>query len=425
MSDPEPKIRCPSCGTEEPSTGVYCGNCGALLHSAVNVVNNPTIPSGYGAPNAPPVGVSEEIPFTGYGGPVLHTPIPPSPTPPRSGQNQPTEYSDQVIQYQYGPIPPYPPPPPSRSTPPPEYRPTIPAYPPPPPSRPTPPPEYGPTIPVLPPIGGNSRTSGKWRLWVIVGSIIVVVLGSIVAGAVGFINHSNYVTAQDATATAHAQATGAAVAEATQTVSAMQTATVTANENPYDTGSWHVEFSDALTTPRYWQELKTPNGGDCTFVNSQYYRITELKPGYNYTCEVQGTSTTYTDVTMEVNIDILQGDCGGFVLRDSGTTNIAAYFVYICQNGAYELDKSSNNGNSTAILTGSSPTLSGSLGKSQVVAVTMIGNIINLFVNKNRIFQHSDSTYTQGWIGLVAVDNYAPMTQVAFSNVKVWTPGAA
>ena len=410
MSDPAPKIRCPSCGTEEPSTGVYCGNCGALLQSAVHVVNNATIPSGYGAPNAPPVGVSEEIPFTGYGGPVLHTPIPPLPTPPRSGQNQPTEFSDQVVQYQYGPIPPYPPPPPFGST---------------------PPPEYGPTIPVLTSTGGNSHKSSKWRLWVIVGSIIVVVLGSIVAGAVGFINHNNYVTAQatatahaQATTTAHAQATGTAVAEATQTVSAMQTATVTANENPYDNGSWHVEFSDALTTPRYWQEIKTPNSGDCTFVNSQYYRITELKPGYVYACEVQGTSTTYTDVTMEVNMDILQGDCGGFVLRDSGTTNFAAYFIYICQNGTYELDKASNGG-STAILTGSSPTLSGSLGKNQVVAVTAIGNIITLFVNKTRIFQHADSTYTQGAIGLVVVDNYAPMTRVAFSNVKVWTPGAA
>ncbi len=406
MSDPEPKIRCPSCGTEEPRTGIYCGNCGARLHSAVNVVNNSTIPSGYGAPNAPPVGVSEEIPFTGYGGPVSRTPIPPSPIPPRSGQNQPTEFNDQVIQYYYGQTPPYPPPPPSRSTPPPEYR---------------------PTIPVLTPTGGNSRTSGKWRLWVIVGSIIVVVLGSIAAGAVGFINHNNYVTAQDATATAHAQATGTAVAEATQTVAAMQTATVTANENPYDNGSWHVEFSDALTTPRYWQEIKTPNAGDCTFINSQYYRITELKSGYDYICEVQGTSTNYTDVTMEVTMDILQGDCGGFVLRDSGTTNFAAYLVFICQNGAYELDKTNNtsNGSSTALLTGSSPALSGSLGKRQVVAVTVIGNIITLFVNKQRIFQHADSTYTHGSIGLVVWDQNAPMTQVAFSNAKVWMPVVA
>lgn len=256
------------------------------------------------------------------------------------------------------------------------------------------------------------------------GSILVVVLGSIVAGAV-VINNHNYTVTVQATATAHAQATGAAVAEATQTVSAMQTATVKANENPYDNGSWHVEFSDPLITPRYWQEAKTPNYGDCTFINSQYYRITVPKSNYYYACEVQGTSTSYTDVTMEVNMDILTGDCGGFVLRDSGTTSIAAYFVYICQNGAYELDKSSNNGSATALLTGSSPTLNGSLGKRQVVAVTAIGNIITLFVNKQRIFQHADSTYTQGWIGLVASDNYAPMTQVGFSNVKVWTPGAA
>ncbi len=361
-------------------------------------------------PNAPPVASSEQRPFTGYGGPVSHTPIPLSPTQPRSGQNQPTGLSDQVIQYQYGSTPPYLPPPPSGSNPPPDYR---------------------PTIPVLPPTGGNSRKSSKWRLWVIVGSIIAVVLGSIVAGAVGFISHSNYVTAQatttahaQATTTAHAQATGTAVAEATQTVSAMQTATVTANENPYDNGSWHVEFSDPLIKPSYWRESKAPNSADCTFINSQYYRITELKPGYVYACEVQGTSTDYTDVTMEVNMDILQGDCGGFVLRDSGTTNFAAYFVFICQNGAYEIDTASK-GSFTTILTGSTPTLSGSLGKSQLVAVTLIGNIITLFVNKNRIFQHADSTYTHGSIGLSVWDEYAPMTQVAFSNAKVWTPGAA
>ncbi len=413
MSDPEPKIRCPRCGNQEARTGVYCGNCGAPLHSVVNVVNDSTIPSEYEAPNAPPVASSEQRPFTGYGGPVSHTPIPLSPAQPRSGQTQPTGLSDQVIQYQYGSTPPYPPPPPSGSTPLPDYR---------------------PTIPVPPPTGGNSRKSSKWRLWVIVGSIIVVVLGSIAAGAVGLINHSNYVTVQatatahtQATATAHAQATGTAVAEATQTVAAMQTATAIANQNPYDNGSWHVEFSDALTTPRYWQESKAPNSADCTFINSQYYRITVLKPGIYYPCEVQGTSTNYTDVTMEVTMDILTGDCGGFILRDSGTTNYVGYLVFICQNGAYEIDKINNtsNGSTTALLTGSSPTISGSLGKNQVVAVTAIGNIITLFVNKTRIFQHADSTYTHGSIGLVAWDEYAPMTQVAYSNAKVWTPGAA
>src|SRR5260370_27755403 len=128
--------------------------------------------------------------FTGYGGPVSHTPIPLSPTQPRSGQNQPTGLSDHVIQYQYGSTPPYLPPPPSGSNPPPDYR---------------------PTIPVLPPTGGHIRKSSKWRLWVIVGSIIAVVLGSIVAGAVGFISHSNYLTAQ-ATTTAHAQAPGTSYA---------------------------------------------------------------------------------------------------------------------------------------------------------------------------------------------------------------------
>src|SRR5258708_40056349 len=116
MSDPEPKIRCPRCGNQEARTGVYCGNCGAPLHSVVNVVNDSTIPSEYEAPNAPPVASSEQRPFTGYGGPVSHTPIPLSPTQPRSGQNQPTGLSDQVIQYQYGSTPPYLPPPPAGST---------------------------------------------------------------------------------------------------------------------------------------------------------------------------------------------------------------------------------------------------------------------------------------------------------------------
>src|SRR5258708_3023522 len=124
MADPEPKIRCPRCGNQEARTGVYCGNCGAPLHSVVNVVNDSTIPSEYEAPNAPPVASSEQRPFTGYGGPVSHTPIPLSPTQPRSGQNQPTELSDQVIQYQYASTPPSPPPPPPPSNPPPPPIPT-------------------------------------------------------------------------------------------------------------------------------------------------------------------------------------------------------------------------------------------------------------------------------------------------------------
>ncbi len=61
MSDPEPKIKCPRHGNQEARTGMYCGNCGALLHSVVNIVNDSTIPSEYESPNAPLVASSEQI----------------------------------------------------------------------------------------------------------------------------------------------------------------------------------------------------------------------------------------------------------------------------------------------------------------------------------------------------------------------------
>jgi len=55
-----------------------------------------------------------------------------------------------------------------------------------------------------------------------------------------------------------------------------------------------------------------------------------------------------------------------------------------------------------------------------LIAVVAKGNSITLYVNGQNIGSVSDSTYSQGEIG-VAADDVSNPTEVVFSNAKVWT----
>jgi len=55
-----------------------------------------------------------------------------------------------------------------------------------------------------------------------------------------------------------------------------------------------------------------------------------------------------------------------------------------------------------------------------VVAVVASGSTIDLYVNNQKIDSYSDSSYSQGLIGVFASGVNGP-TEVMFNNAKVWT----
>src|SRR6266704_5543585 len=79
-----------------------------------------------------------------------------------------------------------------------------------------------------------------------------------------------------------------------------------------------------------------------------------------------------------------------------------------------------NNCKFNALRSGSSPAINTGLNQTNLVAVVASGSTIDLHVNNQKIDSYSDSTYSQGLIGVAAADVNNP-TEVVFSDAKVWT----
>ncbi len=85
-------------------------------------------------------------------------------------------------------------------------------------------------------------------------------------------------------------------------------------------------------------------------------------------------------------------------------------FLYVDNNGSHA--RSLIAGNSSAMHTG--------LNQANKLAVIARNANLYFYVNQQYIASVSDSSYGSGQIGLFA-DNHTNPTEVAFSNLQVWT----
>jgi hypothetical protein len=132
----------------------------------------------------------------------------------------------------------------------------------------------------------------------------------------------------------------------------------------------------------------------------------------------------FGELAYQATMNIQQGDCGGLVFRYVDSNNF--FFFEVCQNGTYNLyayisgkqyPLYSNAKFSSAIRQGAN--------QSNVIAVSVQGDTVNMYVNGQSIDTATDntltsSTFNQGQIGLVAEDTTDP-TSVTYTNVLAWT----
>jgi hypothetical protein len=184
-----------------------------------------------------------------------------------------------------------------------------------------------------------------------------------------------------------------------------------------------LTLNDPLTAPKNWTDIHATEGdvGDCTFSNGVYL-ATAPKPGFKVTCPSQ--STTFSDFAFQIDIEILQGDCGGIFFRATPTSGMFYYF-HVCRNGTYtffrydklyvEPQQLVSNTYSTAINKGD---------KTNTIAVVAQEDRLYLYVNGQQVAHVNDPLYSNGQIGVVAADDAGASepTKVVFSNAKVWIP---
>ena len=115
---------------------------------------------------------------------------------------------------------------------------------------------------------------------------------------------------------------------------------------------------------------------------------------------------------------ITQGDCGGIAFRDDSNNNF--YRFTICQYGTYFVDKYMSASSPIALRTSNSSAIRSGLGQQNKIAVVASGSTMTFYVNERQVDQVNDSNYNSGKIALIASPRYSHVTDVAYSNAKLW-----
>ena len=371
-------MNCSACGMQLPAGVTYCPNCGtptpAYYAPTGASPDNPTVSSS--SANVPP-----PPPYTNYGSQPYGVQSPYS-TPPPNPYNTPlpaSYISNGEAQFV--------PPPPSQ------------------------------------------RRSNRTGLIIgVVVLVLVVVVGGVLAVSHlgtpdGSTSAAPTVAPAQATEAAQTHATATAITAITATAQAQASATaavIAANPNPYTPGLGKLALIDPLSdnSKGYAWDASVHTDGTCAFSGGNYHSSTQ-KTQFFYLCTAEVTD--FSNFAFEVQMKILQGDCGGMVFRaDSNSGKM--YFFEVCQNGTYlfsrYLDFTGNNVKDLA--GGSSATITTGLNQTNVFAVVAQGSTLSIYVNKQKIASASDSTFSHGQIGLFA-DSNSHATEAAFNNVKVWT----
>ena len=183
---------------------------------------------------------------------------------------------------------------------------------------------------------------------------------------------------------------------------------------------------DPLSDNRYGWDVNSDKFGTCAFTGGAYHVNAIPQPG-NGPQPGKGctlSKANFVDGAYQVQMRIVKGNGGGIVFRGNEMGN--GYYFFIGQNGMYEFGiynnciGTYNNCKISPLRSGSSPAISKGLNQPNLAAVVASGSTIDLYVNDQKIDSVSDSSYSQGGIGVFASGVNGP-TEVAFNDAKVWT----
>jgi hypothetical protein len=198
---------------------------------------------------------------------------------------------------------------------------------------------------------------------------------------------------------------------------------VNGNANPYTNAMPTLRFSDPLSQPNMWQSLPYDQltDGFCLFQQGAYHASSNKTHVYTL-CPAAQQQPTTSDMTFEMQMQILHGDCGGLLFRGDFKQGDFYYFD-VCFDGHYYLTTYKQFAllqqlpTQTAVL----PALQKNAQALITIGVVAQGSQLTFFLDGQQVDQLTDSTYTSGQIALLCFAINNP-TEVVFSNARLWTP---
>jgi len=248
----------------------------------------------------------------------------------------------------------------------------------------------------------------------LVGVVIIVIVTS--AGLLAVLR-SHQVANNHATATATTPASPTGQANSTATTQGNATATFIAqNSNPYPPNTGTLALFDPLndnSRGNNWGE-GTDNTGGCQFIGGAYHA--SASQGVEI-CTAHNSAVI--NFSFEVQMTIIQGNCGGIVFREDFAA-ASAYFLRICSDGYYKLINVVNPTTSHDVTPSRlNPAIHTGLNQTYLIAIVANGSNFTLYVNHQQIDTITDSSYTSGLIGLAAAEKHS-LTEVVYSNARMW-----
>jgi hypothetical protein len=153
----------------------------------------------------------------------------------------------------------------------------------------------------------------------------------------------------------------------------------------------------------------TFTGGGCGFSGGRYAISMDQNDRVGI-CEANAISLT--NFALQVHMNIINGDGGGIVFRDNGTS---FYRLRVSSDGSYDLVNQTN-----VLVAGFSSAIKAGAKRSNMLTIIVQGQQMLLYVNGQFLTSVTDNASASGKIGLFAVD-FSNATQAAFSDLKVWT----
>jgi hypothetical protein len=247
--------------------------------------------------------------------------------------------------------------------------------------------------------------------------LMIAMMLLFVGGGAGLVYSSiaNHTAPLQNTPTTQVHATTSATVHVSPTTHASPTRSTVQNPYPPHTGS--LALNDPLkdNSKGYkWDVGTFGNGRSCFFTGGSYHVGVSLQ-GHVLACNAE--AVTFGNLTYEVQMTILKGDRGGIFFRQVGTQG-PYYYSSIKIDGSYELD-SFNGKTSNVLQRGTSPAIKRGLNQPNLLAVVAQGSSIDLYVNGQSILHISNSTTSNGLIG-VAADATDQPAEVALTNTRVW-----
>ena len=187
--------------------------------------------------------------------------------------------------------------------------------------------------------------------------------------------------------------------------------------NPYSPGTGTLALNDPLNDNSlgyFWSEGNDSSEA-CSFIGNTYYALISSSGHYHYCFPL---TINFSNFDYEVQVTLVQGDEAGIVFRVNDT-NHTFYFFHVDNQGNYALDVY-NQGSPSTLKSGSSPAINQASGQANVLGVVANGSQINLYVNHQQVDSVTDSTLSQGEVGVAVSDN-TNTTEATFANARVWT----